>query len=506
MYAARYGAGGETASIDSIMDHNVLPTIEWSADADEKSSISSTATSPSRSSSYRHDDLDLDSLFKRLDKYTAEMEEVEARLKRARSTSERSENFALERFSFEASHGSDAPRIAQVETTPPRFSISSSSSSARVKHCDSLAATSSDMYDANKGLDRVESNAQPSESLHASLQPDEIAIERRRGALVDWKQWAEQQFGAPEQAPGRSSSRYSHRVESFRESAQKKFVWNRQSPSPPLPLNHREAARKSLSQRDSVPLAKEDDDQYDEFAEDEEPALSAPISWSLPPRTSSRTFSSEGTEASREVGSPSSRPSPRRGTTRERRSSVRNAGFWSVQAAGLFIQENIPPVPALSPALSQSPSTVTPKSSPPPTPLTLSSPQEEEIPQDPGILALTDGRELGRHTMLDLLYSDAERGDWGSFALQQEHGLSGSKDASDDRVDRSTRSRMRRRKSIFSIFQRRSPIEKVIDLYFDQDQDEKAYSKRASIWSRKSSPTRATLPRSPPVPPLPPGL
>src|ERR1700761_8151220 len=87
---------GSTRSISEAIQQ----TREWMADVEHRSSTSSQS-----SDSSRHNDLDLDSLFKRLDKYPAEMNEEEERLKRARSSSEKSDGINIKRFSFEEFRG-----------------------------------------------------------------------------------------------------------------------------------------------------------------------------------------------------------------------------------------------------------------------------------------------------------------------------------------------------------------------------------------------------------------
>jgi hypothetical protein len=63
------------------------------------------------------------------------------------------------------------------------------------------------------------------------------------------------------------------------------------------------------------------------------------------------------------------------------------------------------------------------------------------------------------------------------------------------------RPRPRRRKSIFSIFQRKSPVEKLIDMYLDDEPEEKPSHRRRSTWSRKGSPAQEPMPKSPAIPP-----
>jgi hypothetical protein len=189
-------------------------------------------------------------------------------------------------------------------------------------------------------------------------------------------------------------------------------------------------------------------------------------------------------------------------TTSDGRPSIRNGGFWADHSAGFLSFGDAPPVPILS----ASNSNATLKSSPPLTPLTISDPREDQIRRELETYSIYDGAEALEHgykkrrpPMLNLADSDEEKEDFPSVptSLEPDHA---SAVLDDDK--RSLRPRTRRRKSIFSIFQRRSPVEKLIDMYFDDDEpEEKPLPRRQRAQSRKGSPVQEKMPRSPAIPP-----
>jgi len=244
-------------------------------------------------------------------------------------------------------------------------------------------------------------------------------------------------------------------------------------------------------------------DEQADFSDYDESAPSVPTPWTLPPRTSSKTLPLE--EIHREVTSLPLQPTRRRMTTTEHRPSFRNGGFWSDAAPSILDQEKLPPVPPLS----QSTSLATLKSSPPLTPLEIFSPREDQIRREMENHALHEGPETlelrykkRRPPMLQLFGSDDEDDETSSRARQQDQDRSGPLD-SDQKSISSGKTRRQRSRSILSIFQRRSPVEKLIDMYFEDEPEEKPSLKRFSTKSRKSSPTQASMPNTPPIPPLP---
>lgn len=501
-----YSGGHVDDDSRKSISRSIQRTVEWMAEHKSRSSASSTSRSPSPSCSRKSGDLDLDSLFKRLDKYTAEMEEVEARLKRARSTSKGSVRVNIKQFSFAEDHD-----LEERETLPPvshssRISMRSHTPAETHRSRDSPALEQKQTGDLSEISSEIISDVETA----ASRKPEAMSTDSGARDLINWIGWAEEQFSLIEPTAGRSSSRYSDRPELYRESAQQKFVWQKQPPSPPSNKSWRTS---HAEQRQSSSEASRDQsdggveyNEYD-FTEEDEPGPSAPTFWTLPPRTSSKMMPIEEKMDNR--NDPRAQPPRRRMNTTEGRPSIRNGGFWSHQAASLFPQDNIPSVPALS----QSSSSATLKSSPPPTPLALCSPREDQIRREMESFALQDGPETlelrykkRRPPMLNLLDSDDERDDSRSVSTEQEQDHSSLLDLTDDHSGVSAaRPRVRRQKSIFSIFQRRSPVEKLIDMYFDEE-EENSVPKRRSTWARKGSPTQAKVPNSSAVPPLPQAL
>ena len=505
------------------------------ADSRDTSAVPSNVSSLSKISS-KQDDLDLDSLFARLDKYTAEMDAIDKRLRRARSNSERSDGINFKRFSFEdrgvsAKAGASTPppnpsnRTSQQRlppnkrsgegsgrSSPAKASKSSRSSKSRREHASLSTPLSPKVISFSKG--RNEALALLNE--YSEAQEEEEKQNNPQASPIDWKAWAEQQVPAKHAPQGRSSSRYSQRAESLRNSRKHGFVFRKSSPPPPLKETRRTA---SLQQANALKLAvgekvKSEQDYVEYFSEDDEPGPSLPTSWTLPPRSSSRRVLSDeslppgttnenlaGDELVQEEGI-SSAPSapPRRMTTSEARPSIRNGGFWADHKFGSFEQKDVPPIPPLS----ASNSNATLKSSPPLTPLTISDPREDQTRRELETFSIHEGAEALEHRykkrrppMLNFLDSDEEKED--STPVPTPPEPESSSLFEDD--ERSLRPVPRRRKSIFSIFQRKSPVEKLIDMYFDDEPEVKPILKRRSTWSRKGSPVQERMPMSPAIPP-----
>jgi hypothetical protein len=474
------------------------------------SGMSSTSSIPSTASSASHkrDDLDLDSLFRRLDKYTAEMEEVEARLKQARTASQDWSHFDFTRFSFESGHLPDGDR--------PAFSVGDSPRASS-----SIRRSLKDQYYADNAVS-VELLAQVDDTSTAQGNED-----LAKGASAAWRDndteanlvasthrgsRAESKVCLVEPVSVRSSKDPEQAAPS-RQSTRRRSVSNSQSPDPPSRENSPEP---NVDQPPlnlgtgswNVAMINEGFDENDHHGEnssdDDVPEQAFPTTWTLPPRTSSKAL--PGTEMQGNSANTSSKPLPRRMASTEERLTVRNGGFWSMQAASLIDnQDRIPPVPALS----QAGSTAT--LSPPPTPLSICSPQEDQLRRELEGFALAEGAEtLGlRHRrrqppMLDLTASDDEHEDSRSGSSPLGRSSPGLAESSDPKGLLGTRPRIRRQRSILSIFQRRSEVEKLIDMYFDDDQEETILPRRRSTKSKKASPLQRNTPESPPVPPLPP--
>ncbi|KAJ9615161.1 hypothetical protein H2200_001235 [Cladophialophora chaetospira] len=538
MYSGDHGDGVSTRVMSTkSIGQAIQWTREWIANDIDRSSASSAGSSLSSRSS-KHDDLDLDSLFKRLDKYTAEMQEVEQRLKRARSNSEKSDGINIKRFSFEdggtqeedkGSTPSRSPRSSSsasqqrrslngradkgkrsVSTCLPKSANGSSRASSRHTSPGRSPPKEAPVVDDEASKDVLNVADKHSEPQEEPENPDNPP----RRVFGDWGVWAEQKFQSSQSVQERSSSRYSERAESMRGTPSHNFLWKRMSPSPPLKDMRRTPTLRKA--RGSDPIAESSaQSAHDnhEDSEDDEPGPSVPASWVLPPRSSSkRTMSDEKLPpriSSRKVISDQlvqdqenipPRPAPRRRmTTGEGRPSIRNGGFWSNQSAALFDDGDVPPVPALS--ASNSTLTMTP----PLTPLTIGGPTEDQLRRELETFSIQDGAEALEHRykkrrppMLNLLDSDDDKDELTPSATPVEPDHSSVLSGDDDR---SLRPRPRRRKSIFSIFQRKSPVEKLIDMYFDDEPEEKPISRRRSTWSRKGSPVQEKMPKSPAIPP-----
>ena len=544
MYSAEHGDGVSARVSTKSIGQAIQWTREWIANDLDRSSTSSVRSSLSSRSS-THNDLDLDSIFKRLDKYTAEMQEVEQRLKRARSNSEKSDGIHIKRFSFEGNGAQEA----EESSTPPTSTRASSRASRQLRSpkrgADEDRTTAS--VDVSKNVNRsrlggsrhssisrpvsneapvVDDDAKKEvlTTVHTHSQPQEEQEDTDhtpRRVFGDWQVWAEQQFHStqPTPEPERSSSRYSARAESMRETPKHNFLWKRMSPSPPVKdMRQTPTLRKArVSDPVTESSAQRARDDLDD-SEDEQPGPSVPTSWVLPPRSSSRRVMSDETlpprTSSRKMTSDDvvqdqddvpPRPAPRRRmTTSDGRTSIRNGGFWSGQSVAVFDDDEVPPVPILSASNSNATLTMTP----PLTPLAigdLSDPREDQLRRELETFSIQDGAEALEHRykkrrppMLNLLDSDEDKDDFTPIATPLEPDHSSVMSGDDDR---SLRPRPRRRKSIFSIFQRKSPVEKLIDMYFDDEPEEKPTPKRRSTWSRKGSPVQEAMPKSPAIPP-----
>lgn len=437
-------------------------TREWMVTYQSTSSHASSRSSSSPRSS-KQDELDLDSLFKRLDKYTAEMQEIEERLKRARTVSDKSDRISTKRLSFDSHHARD--EISEMKGSTSSVDNTSRLQNTRVRQQGDLA--SQDVFD-------------------------------------DWKTWVDEQFGHAKPPSGRNSSKHSS-YRSEQGSLSLNSTWLRLSPTPPVQESPRKLSSTkadSLDQHEEQRQASEQDYDNNDFSDDElDPSV--PTSWSPPPRTSSKQLTGD------DPSSPETKPAPtkpatrRRMTTTEGRPSIRNGGFWSDQSAGLLPRDDIPAVPVLS----QSNSNATLKSSPPLTPLTMGDPREDQVRRELETMSIHAGAEaLGsryknrRPPMLNLLASDDEEDDLEPVPKSAGLPQSTLLDVNDDQ---SGRPRSRRRKSVFSIFQRRSPVEKLIDMYLDDEPEERPVSRRASTWSRTVSSGQDKIPKSPSIPPVP---
>lgn len=213
--------------------------------------------------------------------------------------------------------------------------------------------------------------------------------------------------------------------------------------------------------------------------------------WTLPPRTSSRRAPPIGELVDR-GGLPATLH--RRALTGPGEPTTRKDSYLSEQARPPSdLQERLPPVPRLSHAGS----TATLNS--PPTPLFICSSKEDQLRRELESFALREGAETlklryknRKPPTLSFVDSDGEEEEWlGAEGANDQQPADGH--------------RLRRERSILSIFQRKkSAVEQVIDMYLDDTQVEKPLPSRT--WSTKSSRSisaRANLTKNPSMPPLP---
>lgn len=168
-----------------------------------------------------------------------------------------------------------------------------------------------------------------------------------------------------------------------------------------------------------------------------------------------------------------------------------------------------PPLPALSPSTS----IITPRfPDMPSTPLSLNPPNEDQIRREIELFALQDGAEsLVGHKYrnrappsLELNSDDEDQDLRGSSRVTSPRFV---KD-DDQRSIVSVTPSVKRRKSIFAIFQRKSELEKLLDLYLSDDAPEEVQpvKTKSSLARRMTRSRRRKLPEVPDVPPLPPIL
>lgn len=514
---------GDGASIQYSGDYVRRPK-DWIDGDQNRPGDASVSTSPSPSGSTTDIDLDLDSLFKRLDKYTTEMEEVEARLRRNRSPSDDSDHINNKRFSFEINQllGGDQAlpgASAASDKTGSSPATSSLVNGAEEINKDDGAEKNSENLEGDTGDFEesfliIQGNTLPYHGQITQLTTgnqllvSEMMVVSNRASLESGcdlhipiqsnvREESTDRWIEPSQVKQTNETGAQLRIERPSSS----FPTAKKSPSSEFIQEATMDQRQDQKLlREPQCIGQENRPEEIDYSDIDEPYPAMPVGWIFPPRTSSKSFPIE--EASRKTADSPPHP-PRRRMTADNRQSVRHGGFWSAPPLLLLDQEPIPPVPSLS----QSGSIATITSSPPLTPLSLCSPREDQIRRELESFALQEGPETlelkykkRRPPRLDLVDFDGE-------ALEVEEERESRPEVEKKELSNSepSRPRPRRSKSIMSMFQRRSPIEKVIDLYFDDGPEEKP-PRPLSRWttiSRKGSPTTANMPRSPRVPPLP---
>ncbi|KAI1623046.1 hypothetical protein EDD37DRAFT_610360 [Exophiala viscosa] len=330
-------------------------------------------SSVSSSSTYlHHNDLDLDSLFRRLDKYTAEMDEVGAHFKGAQRTSDEFSHADMGRFSFE----DDLLSNGMGSVLPVSNSRRASSQIRR-----SLVMQREPEPDPSQGFARALDHT-------AEVKIEETQCQQEPPAE------------AQEPYPG---------------NAQVESDW------PLVPSQSNNTASTSLKNTEYIV-----DGDSGEYTGLHAPSHAPQRHWTLPPRTSSRKGPPTGELVVR-------RPRPptlhRRALTGPEHSVARNDSCVPEQTASrLDLGDKLPPVPALSHAGS----TATLK--PAPTPLLICSPGEDQLRRELESFALRDGAETLKMTyrnrkppMLSFVDSDEEEEeDWSkSVEKEDQHSANG---------------------------------------------------------------------------------
>ena len=323
-------------------------------------------SSVSSSSTYlHHNDLDLDSLFRRLDKYTAEMDQMGARLDDAQCASDELSHDDLERFSFE-----DNLWCTGMGAVLPASNSRRASSQIR----QSLGLQYESQSTSSQGLTR--------------------ALDHTPEVKIDESQYQQGPLACTQ--------------ETHQGNAQVESDW------PLVPPQSNNTALKSL--KNTKHVVDRDSGEYT--------GLHGPIHipqrhWTLPPRTSSRKGPATGALVGR---GPRPTTVHRRALTGPEQLVARNDSHVPEQtASSLDLGEKLPPVPGLSHAGS----TATLK--PPSTPL-LMLPSEDQLRRELESFALREGAETLKMTyrnrkppMLSFVDSDEEEEEDWSESVEKEN-------------------------------------------------------------------------------------
>jgi len=176
--------------------------------------------------------------------------------------------------------------------------------------------------------------------------------------------------------------------------------------------------------------------------------------------------------------------------------------------AGMY-SECTPPLPVLSPSISID----TPRRhdlNMPSTPLSMNPPNEDQLRREIETFALQDGAE----SLIGYRYrqqppssfpldSEDEDDDYRKFQSCRSRKVA---KEDDSRSFVSVTPSMKKRKSIFSVFQRKSELDKLLDLYLSDDahEEEQPPKRKQSLARRMTMSRRRRAPEVPAVPPLPP--
>ncbi|KIW20896.1 hypothetical protein PV08_01475 [Exophiala spinifera] len=458
-------------------------------------------------SRYRHGDLDLDALIQRVDKYAAQVEAVEAGMKQMRPFSlESVEEKSNRRPWFKAKEGDMSAGTSPVKKD--HGSSRASSSSYESIPCPSDES----MADHVIGTELGEHKGHPVELKHISQIHNSVYLKPSRCQTCG-KRRAPKPFEASlEQANGLPHWKEPQSPTSQEASFPQYLVLPQQPPTPRLHSSRRSSRAGELRGEIGYNAHGPEVEEYFTDSEADEPKLQArdPAhremmpSWPFPPENST------GFGAAQPVPNPNLSPravkvhswNHAEGPPKRKESLAVNC-----TAPLPKNQERSSPVPPLS--HSGSLATVA-TLSPPPTPILMCSPYEDQLRRELEIQVLHEGPEaleskykLGGPLTLNVVddYDDdgndqgevggqtPEKTTMSTWALPKDNG----------------RLQLKRSETILGIFRKRSPLEKFIDMYLEEDDDpeeDKTPRRARSMRPWRWSPGQLKATNTPPVPPL----
>ncbi|KAK5217683.1 hypothetical protein LTR72_009346 [Exophiala xenobiotica] len=461
---------------------------------------SSVSNRSSISSYHPNVDLDLDLLFARLDKYTAEMEEVEARLRRARSASITSSDHDSQQSYIEVGSWFD-----NMPLIPPGFGSRRASSLIRRSLIAQQNATSAGLPVLVQPLSRVDGDV----GGHRCSQNDGVIFGQleHRTSLVEGALTGSRNSRVERDLASSGKRSESEQPVSQRSSILHHSLLRRRSPTPPRNGSPPKPSSDHLgSHTDYIVRAAETGVESSNSDLDQAVLLghnllspAAAMTSTLPPRTSSKSSSAGLVRISR-GGVPLKTTRRRTSATAEISGERAGTSGSDQTASSARFQSGLSPVPTLLHAGSAA------TLSPPRTPMSICSPHEDQLRRELKSFALQEGAETlalrykkRKPPILSFADSDDEH-PWQYANL--DHDLA--KAAGTPASESTSRPQMRRRRSILSIFQRRSPVEKLIDMYLDEDQEGKPTPRRtSSMKSKRGAHVQSSTVETPPIPPLP---
>lgn len=204
-------------------------------------------------------------------------------------------------------------------------------------------------------------------------------------------------------------------------------------------------------------------------------------------------------------------------TISESKRAARNTIIVS-HPSGMMREHDLPPLPGLSPSNSTTTSALSPA---PGTPMSIFAPTEDQIRRELEILTLQDGADpllshrYGGKAEADLVMDfDVEPEDFPEPNQRRRSPLA----KRDENATQDDRSQLRRRKSFVEYFHRRSAVDKLLDLYLDDDRtpvekkppdkppavEKPSLKRKQSFAKRMTMSLRTNRAKSPEVPPVPP--